>query len=338
MGDALEFTVRPYEPGDEAGIVATFNHVFAEVEGEDYVPRTLDEWRWMFGDNPDGVRSFVAVKDDDGTILGQFAAIPHETWLEGERVTFIHGVDSFVHPDYRRGLKKPGIFLQTAVPFVAHFCGQPPQGDTVMWGLPVWSAFRIGQEALKEEVMRTELKLVASAETVALQAAPGVEVEEVTRFPEETDALFERAREPFGAIGVRECARLNWRFTGRPNHEYSIALARRGGQLAGYAVYRAGHYDGDECGVLGDWLVAPDDEAAGHALRAWSWERAQADGQASLVTVLPDTCRDFMVFQGSGFRVRPTRYFSISRSWIKKYSVRWLYKRWYYTLEESDLF
>jgi hypothetical protein len=338
VSSELSYTVREYATGDEVGIVATFNRVFEEIEGPAYRPRTLEEWRWQFLGNPDGVRSFVAVKDDDGTVLGQFAAMPHATSLEGERVTFIHGVDSFVHPDFRRGLKKPGIFLATAVPFVGHYLGLSPGQDVVMWGLPVWAAFRIGKQALKEEVMRTELKLVALPHRVRFDAAPGVEVEEVQGFPDELDALFERASAPFGAIGVRDRARLDWRFGAHPSRTYALALARRGGELQGYAVYRTGHYDGDDCGVLGDWLVAPGEEAAGHALRRWAWERAVADEQDLLVTVLPDTCGDFLAFQQAGFLVRPTKYFSIARSWIKRYSVRWLYKRWYYTLEESDLF
>lgn len=337
MSADFTYTVRPYEPGDEAGILATFNRVFEEIEGEAYRPRDLAEWRWLFPDNPDGVRSFVAVKDDDGTVLAQFAALPRATWLDGEVRTFIHGVDSFVHPEYRRGLKKPGVFLETAVPMVAHYCGMGDDQDAVMWGLPVWAAFRIGKEALKEEVMRTELKLVARAEHVRHGAASGVEVEEVTAFPDEVDGLFERAREPFGAIGLRDRARLAWRFTGHPTRRYGIALARRGGELVWYAVVRPGHFDGEDVGLVGDWLVAPGDVTAGSALRAWAWERAQADGQESLVTMLPDTCPDFLAFQHEGWRVRPTRYFSISRSWVKRYSVRWLYQRWYYNLAESDL-
>ena len=59
-----DYVIRPYAKGDEHGILATFNAVFAEGK-EDFVPRTLDQWRWAFEDNPAGQRIWVAEKDGD---------------------------------------------------------------------------------------------------------------------------------------------------------------------------------------------------------------------------------------------------------------------------------
>ena len=65
MSNAL--TIRPYEAGDEAAILSTFNLVFREVCGPDYVDRTLAQWRWAYPDNPAGHRISLAVAED-GTL------------------------------------------------------------------------------------------------------------------------------------------------------------------------------------------------------------------------------------------------------------------------------
>ncbi len=62
-----DLTIRPYRPGDEVGILATFNRVFREVCGEGYVDRTLAQWLWQYIDNPAGYRMSLAAAPD-GTI------------------------------------------------------------------------------------------------------------------------------------------------------------------------------------------------------------------------------------------------------------------------------
>ena len=68
-------TIRPYKPGDEHAILATFNLVFREVCGADYVDRTLEQWRWAYRDNPMGHRISLAFTED-GTVASQYAGMP----------------------------------------------------------------------------------------------------------------------------------------------------------------------------------------------------------------------------------------------------------------------
>ena len=62
-----DITIRPYRPGDEHQILATFNLVFREVCGEGYVDRTMEQWRWTYYGNPNGMRMSLAVAAD-GTV------------------------------------------------------------------------------------------------------------------------------------------------------------------------------------------------------------------------------------------------------------------------------
>src|SRR5690606_38802223 len=115
-----------------------------ETNGVGYVDRRPDVWRWQFARNPEGHRIWLAVADD-GTVAAQYAGVPlrHATWY-GERM-FVHIVDSFVHPEYRQGLKAPGLFVRTALPWFAD-CYR--RGDAVPYGFPVPRAERIGRRYL----------------------------------------------------------------------------------------------------------------------------------------------------------------------------------------------
>ncbi len=329
------YTVREYEPGDEHAVLATFNRVFSELD-PGFVPRTLESWRWLYLDNPSGWRIYLAVTDDDGRVISQYAGVRQRMLLEGEPACFSQAVDSMTDPAFRRGLKRPGFFVLTGYPYASNYGGPSPDGDVVMWGLPLPAAWRVGKGFLKYQLIRVQNKLVADPARLD-GSAGGVEVEEVGEFPEEVDVLSERAGAEHGAIAVRDKAQLDWRFRDNPDNDYAIALARRGAELLGYAVYRFGTFDREESGLVCDWLVPGGEGAVAVALRAWLAERARRDSAERLAAVFPDTVGEWLAFQRAGFRVHPTHYFVVGRSYVPRYRMPWLHQHWYYTLGDSDL-
>lgn len=332
---AVEYRVRPYEPGDEHSILPAFNRIFAAID-PGFVPRTLEEWRWRSEQNPAGLRIFVATTPDN-QVVAQQAGLPIRMVHRGERVTWNQIVDSFADPAHGRGLKRPGLFVICSKPFGDHYGGPPPK-DQIMYGLPVRRAYRIGQKFLGYQTVREQLALEADPSKVAPAAAGGIRIEEVQRFPEEMAHLFERARQPHGAIAVRDAAFLNWRFADRPNHSYRFALARRAnGALVGYAVLARGSFDRFDGTLVNDWLVDPDVPEAGAALRAWCGTQARAAGHDTLVALFPETCTDFHQFQEDGFRVRETTYITAAGSYTRAFHTLALFWGWYYTLAEFDL-
>lgn len=331
-------TLREYRPGDEEVILATFNRVFAEID-PNFVPRTLAYWRWQNLENPSGVRIRLAMAED-GRLAAYLGGVAQRARMRGEPSAFSQSVDGFAHPDWRRTLKKRGVYADTLMSYNHTYSGPPFREDVFVWGLPVLAAWRVGRAHCQQRIVRNQNKLVADLERVRLGAAGGVEVEEVERFPEEVDGLFATAHAPHEIIAVRDAPQLNWRFADHPEFRYRIALARSAGRLVGYAVYRAAVYDGDRDGLLCDWLVEPGHAGAAEALRAWALECARAEGLPRLTAVFPDTIDEWLQFQDAGFRVRPTSYFPGVYIFLRPGGmdgIRWLHRHWYYTLGDSDL-
>ena len=329
-------TIREYRSGDEHAILETFNRVFSQVDPT-FEPRTLETWRWQFLANPSGSRIYLALTED-GKVVSQYAGLGQRVQLEGHQVRFSQSVDSMTDPAWRLVLQDPGFFVLTAQPYGERFGGAGDDQDVFMWGLPVWSAWRVGKTHLDYEVLRTQLKLVAPLERVRLEAATGVEVSEHGDFPEGVEAVGARRAEAAGAFAVRDRDQLSWRFTQRPDRGYAIAVARRGGEARGYAVFRRDAFDRvpDE-GLVCDWVVPPGETEVHNALLAWLVERARDAGAGRLVTVFPDTAPEWHAFQRQGFHAAPSMYFIVGRNWVKRIRMRWLFENWVYTLGDTDL-
>jgi hypothetical protein len=338
MPSAPAYSIRAYQPGDEHGILEAFNRIFARVDPT-FHPRSLAEWRWLYDANPSGRRIFIAVTDE-GRVLAQYAGVPQRVLLDGEPTYFSQSVDSMADPEFRRLAREP-LFVQVGRAFDAGFGGTGAAKDTLMWGLPVPAAFRIGKKQLKYELIRQQHKLVLScAGPIASGSGAdgsGANVVELAHIPDELDdwnAVFVRGRR---GVAVRDASHLRWRYERNPHHRYRFALVRRGVTPEGFAVFRKGTFDQREDGLLVDWMVHADDGEARAALLAWARERARAEGCERLTTLVSDTAPEWLAFQRAGFRVEATRYFLVAWSFSTRHDLAWMRRHWYYTLGDTDL-
>lgn len=333
MTSAPAYQVRAYRSGDEPAILEAFNRIFARVDPT-FRPRTLEEWRWQYERNPSGCRIYLAVSED-GRVLAQYAGIPQRVLLDGEPSYFSQSVDSMSDPEFRRLAREP-LFVQVGRSFDANFGGVGAEKDTLMWGLPVPVAFRIGRKQLKYELVRQQHKLGAPLARLD-PGASALEAEELRAFPDEMDALSARAARERRGIAVRDRAQMHWRYAENPHHRYRFAGVRRSGELVGLAVYRKGSFDQVEDGLLVDWLAPPDDESVRAALLAWVLAAARAEGCERLTALFPDTAPEWLAFQRLGLRVLSTRYFLVAWSFSTRHDLPWMRRHWYYTLGDTDL-
>ncbi len=333
-----ELTIRPYRPGDERAILSTFNLVFREVCGPDYVDRTEAQWRWAYLENPCGHRISLAVAAD-GTVASQYAGMPmpYDTpWGLGH---FVHCVDSMTHPKWRQGLKAKSLFVETCMPFWAH---SEAIGDALFYGFPVDAAYRIGKRYLKYEMMRVVDFLVRDRAAPPLAAPAGVEVARVEQVPPEAGGLYDAVRADKRCLLRRDWRWLAWRYVKNPARaDDGLWTAGRQCRLAGLMVLKPRAGLAPDAATIVDWLVPERDDEAGDALLAAAARRQLDEGRERLMAVFPPWSHEHRLLVRRGFVETP------SATWLQRrliHNVCWpdvtpefLAEAWWYTLGDSDL-
>ena len=253
------------------------------------------------------------------------------TWFAGERRPFVQSVDSMVDPAYRRGLKRPGLFVELARAYFAHHGDAGP--DAVHYGWPVREAWRVGERFLEYALLREELVLVRE-----LGEQVEHEVERLDAPDHELKWLWDRCAGSWGAATVRDEAWVRWRFVEHPRVAYTRLGARdEAGLLRGHAVLRDGAWSWPGAVALADWTV-PDEEPETFArLEAGVRAHAASTGAERVVTLVPTWSRAFLRFQELGWRVRRAPYRCAARSFDRRASLPWLREHWWSTLADSDL-
>lgn len=335
-----ELMIRPYRPGDEERILETFNLVFREVCGPGYTDRTLEQWRWQYLQNPWGHRMSLAVAPD-GTVVSQYAGVPILADTPHGPQTFVHCVDSMTHPAWRAGLKRPGIFVITGLPFSAH---SRRIGDAVLYGFPVDAAFRIGSRYLEYHFLRVIDFLIRDVAGSVLDPAPGLRLERVTRIPPDVGSLYDVVRAEKRILLRRDYRYLSWRYVQNPAHaDYEMWTARdqRSGRLRGFLVLKPGSGLAPEAATIADWMAGEADAAAIQTLLHAATRRAAEERRQRLMVVCPEWSAEWRAFEAAGFVKTP------SANWLERRLVYLLTgspltesalaQDWWYMLGDSDL-
>ena len=323
----MDYDIRPYQPGDEGAILETFNLVFGEGN-PNFEPRAIDEWRWQYEANPAGMRLWVAMQE--GTCAASYASQPNRVKVDDEEVIFCQIIDSMSHPDHRRGLKRPGLFIETARRMLDDFVSDP-----VVFGYPNKQAWRMGRTFLRYELVRWQSVLVRELGGMNLVHPP--EVERVEGFGPEATRLYQRCAQEWGASVVRDESYLNWRFPSNPRFDYQMFVVRDGEELAGYAIYRPGDWPIPGVGMMVDFLVLPDRADAARLLQEAVLCAAAADGVPLVVQILPEWSVWAQRFQEWHWFAFRTDYLMSGRMTQPRYDMYFLRDHWWYTLAELDL-
>lgn len=332
-------TIGPYQPGDEASIVACFNTVFRQN-------RTLEQWNWEFRDNPNGIHSYVG-KLDDGRVVSQFCGLPVKTKVGSETLIFAQIVDLMVHPDCREGLKKRGLFARTLLAH-AYDLGRYDR-EIVQFGLPNPIAYRIGVQTcyfVPLTKIYTHSKRVTP--DAALDPLPSstsglrqeFRVGFSQRFGAEHDALWEKVKARHGVICHRDQIYMNWRYHDNPSWTYDVIEVRTpAGELCGLAVTRARWLDDPEL-IVADWLVDTSALGAEAALIEACEHRARATGHEKVRCLLNHMAPESRTFEDAGYDLETTKEFFrlVGHSYAPgAVTEDELNRYWYYTMGDFDV-
>jgi len=330
-------TIRKYREGDEHRILETFNTVFRQECGPDFVARGLDFWRWQFERNPAGTQILLAVAED-GTVASQYTAIPQLADTVHGQQRWVHVVDSMTHPDYRQGLKREGLFATLGRMFTADY---DEHGNEMGYGFPVRMAERIGRRLLDYSLLRT-VEYWLRAPDAALPSAPAdVRLEHNANFPVTTDALWHDSL-PSTPCAVRKDQRyLQWRYVDHPEQrEYVRITAWRGASLTGVMVLRPRHELVPDACTITELVCRDDDEGTARALLREAC-RIAALHQRTLMAVFADHDPRARWMRDVGAELTPSGNWLERRMTVRvtgpRSSFDELAHNWRYTLGDTDL-
>ncbi|MCB9889224.1 MAG: GNAT family N-acetyltransferase [Planctomycetes bacterium] len=339
MPDLDDLLIRDYRPGDEIGIVGLLNDVFGE-DDPGYTPRTLEQWAWIYRDNPAG-HQIVVAEEPGGRIAGHYACIPYRVVVDGRTATCGQGVDSMVRAEYRRGLKSEGLFLRTARRYFDTW--GVPERNAYGYGFPNKKAFRIGVRMLGYTPVHAPVRtlgrnLFAKSDDVEVEVGgdPAGEIVALPRFDARADRLWERLGVAMGT--VRDAAFLNWRYADCPFARYtSFGLAAADGELRGLCVLRD-DWTGPPIQAVTECLVAGDDPGAAVRLWAHAVRRARDVGQQRVEMWLPPWSPLFAVAEAHGFTAEDSPFNLCIKLYGSAPSIDWVQRRWYFGIGDTDVF
>lgn len=331
----MEGSIRPFKPGDEHQILTLFKKVF----GAD---RSLEHWRWKFQDNPAGCNIYVAVSEG-GEIVGHYAAIPAIVARGNERYVFSQVVDVMVDPEFRRGLKKQGIFARVMKGMETAY--GVPDRVAVGYGFPTPEHFQIGQRLVGYNALHPVLKLTKglasgrsrSGRLLGMLWNLSLKVHQVERFDPLVDQFWERCRHELPLAIVRDARYLNWRYAGHPDVSYRLLIAARRGEVVGVAVLRIG-WLGQSIAALVDWLVPEGAPGVAEALLDRGESLAGEAGMEEIQAWFPSYSAPFRLLLSRGYRSEPTLYSLVCRTYTSSLPLEWLRDHWYYTMGDSDIY
>ena len=333
--------VRPYRPGDEHGIVALWNVVFGEG-APDFEPRTLAQWRWLWDENPMGRRIMVGVAPD-GQIISHYGALPARIAIGGAVHVSAQMIDSMVHPDWRKGLQKEGVFLRTAKAFFEGYSQLPE--CAVHYGFPNRRVYPIGRRLLKYNPFIAPVPVVfrnffqdGDDDAVGRDHAQAADVVEVERFPAEVDALWSALAPSYPFAHVRDHAYLRWRYDACPWLPYRRYLIREksSGTLRGWFVLRT-QWQKLPILAVTDWFGAPDDAPAMALALRTATAVARATGHARIEAWLPERHPAFGHALAAGFRTEPGLYVFCMNLFVERPTREEALAQWWYTIGDSDV-
>jgi hypothetical protein len=354
-----EPTIRPYRAGDEHGIVALFNRVFA-IGNPDFVPRPMSHWQWEFERNPEGQRTMVAVTRGEAgaeSIVGTFTALPARFRFADGVFTLGQAVDTVIAPEHRQSLRKSGLYLRLATAWYETFGRK--SDVRFLYGFPNPQAFRVGTRLSGYEPVRCPvLESSLPVATAAQWREESLEVEEVERFGGELGALdaaiaarlaTTTSGRPFVAA-VRDARAWNWRYVDHPTTRYRLLRAQTtSGRLRGFLVHGfSWHGFRKDFAPVVDWVVAPGDLATWRALLGDAARAAQrfsvpnrpdTPKLADLVAWATPSHPHFRDLADLGFTSAPTIFnLCIRRFPDSEYSPEEATERLVLTMGDSDIF
>jgi predicted N-acetyltransferase YhbS len=287
MIDMKQWKVRIYQEGDETGIIDLMNLVFRQTKYDmEYTrERAMKFWSWKYKTAPRGFLTVVA--DDHGKIVGHMGLQLMDIKVGNKITTGSQACDLCVHPDYQRqGMslaigralmkkaKDEKVFLTYGFPADRgpSYYGFMQYGWFDVSAIPVLVSYFDTHRAVEgdferlkrmEPILRKTSKFLdwffAIWRQHAVTSIENIEMTQVSCFDRGIDRIWNEVSKDYGIILVRDHRYLNWRYFARPDTKYCVIIAKKDGEIQGYAVLSKNRSARRDIGYIVDILSVSKD-------------------------------------------------------------------------------
>lgn len=266
-----DYSYRLYEDTDADKCAALFSACFKKE-------RRLDEWNWLYRDNPFGQRSVVC--ECGGELAGFYGVLCRPVSLGGMSVIAGHVLDVMTHP----GHQGKGVFTGCAK---AAFSESRRAGVTLFFGFPNKIAMP-GHAKVNWRLLGKRHILKRAATTGNEHLGGGrsdIEIEMTSWSSLEgigtsIDELGFRGPMVPGLVGDRGRRWLKWRYGDRPGFVYSLAVIPDASEAGakGWIVFRSRFFEESRVGHIVDYAVDRGKQDLVNALMTYAVLRLSSEG------------------------------------------------------------
>ncbi len=308
-----DWTIRPYQPGDEQAVVRLFHRVFGQ-------PITEAHWRWKLKHLPSPVEN-VWLAVHEGQPIFHYGGIPCRFHLPtGEQIAMV-SVDTMTAPEFRhRGLltnvgkhtydewRKAGIPFILGLPNEQLGSRKQLLGWEVLFPLP-WLIRPLRLEAIVARRLHLPaFSRLRSASMVwnrfwnrTLKRDPTVDIEQVKQAGPAFDRLWASCAPEIKVSVVRDSQWVQWRYLSAPSQDYRVFLARRAQQPVGYLAYQVREAPGGKLGLVAEVFTRKADVKAWRTLLDHALQQMQAEEVDAAFTLAIPKTQWYRAFRRAGF-------------------------------------
>ncbi|MEW6097434.1 MAG: GNAT family N-acetyltransferase [bacterium] len=341
------WSIRRYKKEDKEQCFELYKNVW----GEQLAELSKRKWNWKFEDNPNNPEKdpFILVLEYKGKMVGLIAGLFTRVLIKGKIYHAPWLIDLMTHPKYRgRGY----LLVKKAYeenPFTLNFSTELSYRiGSKMAGFDIHLFFNILMKRplnLKNVIAKfIKNKLIIKLSTIPLnmlfelifspKKSPDITITQISSFDTRIDKFWMQMSKNFNAIVIRDKKYLNWRFVKCPDVKYTIFLAEKEDDIAGYIVLRVCQ----NTGYIVDFLAKKEgfESLIWQAIRYFRQQKTN-----SICCLEPKDTFYLKTFKKCGFFTRkgyPTYRFG-SRSVLPDVPMEFLRepKNWFLTLGDSDI-
>lgn len=261
--------------------------------------RLMRQWDWKYDANPFNRDSepYLPLWRDAGEIAGMLGILPLRVCIDGAERWVGHPCDWLIHPNHRGRRMARRLIDRVRLDWPVRFSWQNELAHRVSPGdpatdgklrltpmaKPVDAAYLV-ERATGSHLLGRAGGIIAKGPQYVTgllnrhSAIPGLDIAESQVFDDRFDRLWQRARQEYPVIVVRDQRYLQWRFAARPDAHYQTFVATRAGELLGYLVLRCLEKAGARWGYVVDFLMVERSTAIFSQLVAHAVAYLERDG------------------------------------------------------------